>query len=145
MVKAQTFCMALTDTQLEKQERRLSPKKARYTRQATSGPSSYRPMPPATHTPQEKGEATAVASHLPVHPLSFRLVCMYIYRLGELMQNPCVNLETFGGRIVRHYQTCGADGVPCVQFDLSIDPNSQAIFEDVLSGAAASDSPEGSM
>ena len=44
----------------------------------------------------------------------------------------CVTASAVGQRIADHYQTCGASGVPCVQWDFSIDPGKKAATSFVL-------------
>ena len=45
----------------------------------------------------------------------------------------CVTASAVGQRIAEHYQTCGAaSGVPCVQWDFSIDPAKLAATSYVL-------------
>ena len=45
----------------------------------------------------------------------------------------CVTASAVGQRIAEHYQTCGAaSGVPCVQWDFSVDPAKLAATSYVL-------------
>ena len=47
----------------------------------------------------------------------------------------CVTFGSFTQSIAEHYATCSSDGVPCVQFDLSVDPKSVEIFSEIVNSA----------
>ena len=44
----------------------------------------------------------------------------------------CVTASAVGQRIAEHYQTCASSGVPCVQWDFSVDPAKLAATSYVL-------------
>ena len=55
----------------------------------------------------------------------------------------CVTASAVGQRIAEHYQTCGASsGVPCVQWDFSVDPAKLAATSYVLDQVRSLDASE---
>lgn len=54
----------------------------------------------------------------------------------------CVTASAVGQRIADHYRTCGASGVPCVQWDFSIDPAKLAATSYVLDQVRSLDASE---
>ena len=44
----------------------------------------------------------------------------------------CVEASAVAQRVADHYQTCGTTGVPCIQWDFSIDPGKKAATSFVL-------------